>query len=331
MSMETTLSVFRAIGEETRLRIMALLLRGDLTVSEITSILGQSQPRVSRHLKILAAAGLAERHREGAWMFYRAANLDQQDLGVRGVMDAVEAVAGGPDRVISRDIERFHQSRQARAAQAAKYFQENAKDWDRIRRLHIPEADVEARLLHQVGEGPFDLFVDLGAGSGRMLELFADHYRAGIGYDLSHDMLAIARAKLEKAGVTHAQLRHGDLFSTPLDTACADVVCIHHVLHYLASPEAAVREAARLVRPGGTIIIADFAPHELEFLREDHAHRRLGFADDEVREWCSNVGLNINDIETLMPKSDDKNKLTVKIWSCGSPAKVRRLHNPKVN
>lgn len=331
MTMDAMLSVFRAIGEETRLRIMVLLLRGDLTVSEITSILGQSQPRVSRHLKILASAGLAERHREGAWMFYRAAGVSHEDSAVAGVISAVETMVQGNDRVLARDRERFDQSRKARAALAAKYFQDNAKDWDRIRRLHLPESDVEERLRMLAGDGPFDLFVDLGAGSGRMLEIFADRYQSGIGYDLSHEMLAIARQKLETAGVTHAQLRHGDLFATPLETESADMVCIHHVLHYLAEPDAAVHEAARILRPGGKLMIADFAPHELEFLREEHAHRRLGFSDEEVAEWCAATGLRVSAVETLTPKAADKNKLTVKIWSCEAPVKIRRLHATRKN
>ena len=329
-TLDSTLSVFRAVGEETRLRIMALLARGELTVSELTQILGQSQPRVSRHLKILADAGLVERHREGAWMFYRIASSSVDDPASTALLSAIEAVGEGEDRIVARDAERFVQSRQARADIATRYFQENAAEWNRLRALHLPDSDIEERIIAMAGEGPFDVFVDLGTGTGRMLELFADRFDQGVGYDLSHEMLAIARANLEAAGVAHAQARHGDLFSLPMENHAADIVCVHHVLHYLAEPEAAVREAARILKPGGRLIISDFAPHDLEFLREEHAHRRLGFADEEVRKWCAAAGLRLERTETLSPSGSQaeqggKHKLTVKIWRCAAPAGVRRL------
>ena len=239
MTLDTALNIFRAIGEETRLRIMALLCRGELTVSEITAILGQSQPRVSRHLKILADAGLTERHREGAWMFYRIAEGGAHNPSVEAVLEAVRDMASADDRVLVRDGERFEQARLARAAQAAAYFEENAKQWNMLRRLHLPEHDIEARIIELVGDREIDLFVDLGTGTGRMLEIFADRYKSAIGYDLSHEMLAIARANLDLASITHAQARHGDLFSLPLEPECADVVCVHQVLHFLAEPGAA--------------------------------------------------------------------------------------------
>ncbi len=318
MALDAALNIFRAIGEETRLRIMALLSRGELTVSEITAILGQSQPRVSRHLKILADAGLAERHREAAWMFYRLAEHGGGNPSVRAVLAVVTEIARADDRVLARDGERFEQARQARAAQAAAYFEANAKEWNRLRRLHLPEHDIESRMTALVGDKDIGLFVDLGTGTGRMLEIFAARYQSAVGYDLSHEMLAIARANLDQAGITHAQARHGDLFSLPLEAHSADVVCLHQVLHYLAEPGAAVHEAARLLKPAGRLIISDFAPHELEFLREEHAHRRLGFSDDEVRDWCAAAGLQVERVETLSPAPSDREKLTVKIWLCAA-------------
>lgn len=318
MALDAALNVFRAIGEETRLRIMVLLIRGELTVSEITAILGQSQPRVSRHLKILADAGLAERHREGAWMFYRAASggEDDDDAARRAVVEAAAALAASGDRLLARDGERFEQTRLARAAQAAAYFEENAQEWSRLRSLHLPEQDIEARILSLADDRQMSLFIDMGTGTGRMLEIFANHYAAAIGYDLSHEMLSIARANLDRAGITNAQVRHGDILALPLENGAADCVCLHQVLHFLVDPGAAVTEAARLLKKGGALIISDFAPHELEFLREEHAHRRLGFSDTEVEGWCEASGLKLDKVETLSPASREKQKLTVKIWRC---------------
>ncbi len=354
MSMlDTTLNIYRAVGEETRLRIAVLLSRGELTVTELTQILGQSQPRVSRHLKILADAGLVERYREGAWMFYRllpqlinrhdhvgfksTINLQGQteiakmsEMTVKGEMASnaetagmcaiyatLDALAASSDRVLARDRDRFTQSREARAAIAAAYFEQNAAHWDEIRRLHLPESDIETQIKAMIGQEKIELFVDLGTGTGRMLEVFSDLYEQAIGYDASREMLAVARANLDASAIDHAQVRFGDIFTLPLASSSADLVCIHQVLHFLTEPGLAVREASKILKPHGRLIITDFAPHDLEFLREDHAHRRLGFSDDEVRDWCQRAGLDYVRSQTLSPiHKNDEERLTVKIWLC---------------
>ena len=318
MSLDATLNIFRAIGEETRLRIMALLTRGELTVSELTQILGQSQPRVSRHLKILADAQLVERHREGAWIFYRG-RLARGGEGSAALSPLVDALNASDDRVIARDRERFEQCREARAAAAAAYFNKNAPQWDTVRNYHVAEKEIEARMRAMIDGAGVGLFVDIGTGTGRMLSLFADLYREGVGFDLSREMLAVARANLDKDGIAHAQVRHGDIFALPLEAATADAVCIHHVLHFLAEPGAAVREAARLLAPGGRLIISDFAPHDQEILRAEHAHRRLGFSDEEATRWFEASGLAPHDMATLSPPAAKKDGIAVKIWLAVAP------------
>lgn len=256
-------------------------------------------------------------------MFYRAS--EPAPAGVAAIRDALDGLAGSQDRLIARDRERFLQSRDARSRAAAAYFEGAAAEWDSVRRLHLPDSDIESRMRALIGDKSVGVFVDLGTGTGRMLEIFSDRYEQGLGFDLSREMLAVARANLERAGVSNAQVRQGDIFSLPLENGSADLVCLHQVLHYLAEPGAAVRECARLLRPGGRLLISDFAPHELEFLREEHAHRRLGFSDEEVGAWRRAAGLDHVACETLSPQSRDEKKLTVKIWVLAAPEAVRKL------
>lgn len=306
--MDATVAILRAVGEPTRLRILALLARGELTVSELVQVLGQSQPRVSRHLKLLAEAGVIERLPEGAWVFYRLADDDPH---ARRIADASISSIPADDIGVRRDLERLEAVKQARASSAAAYFRTVAQDWDRIRSLHLAESEVEAAMVRAAGEGPFGLMIDIGTGTGRVLQVFSERIQRGVGIDLSHEMLTIARANLEQNGLAHCSVRHADLYALPFDNAAADIVTIHQVLHYLDDPALAIFEAARTLKPGGRLLVVDFAPHGLEFLRDEHAHRRLGFTDAEVGQWADAAGLKLERPHALNPKGDG---LTVKIW-----------------
>ena len=306
---DRVVSALRAAGEQTRLRALALLTEGELAVGELAQALAQSQPRVSRHLKLLTEAGLVERAPEGAWVFYR---LPRARTTERHLADAALAMLDPSDPMLARDAERLNTIRAARDEAAAEYFERNAADWDRVRALHLPEADIESAVLSAAGAGPFDLMVDVGVGQGRMIQLFADRVRRADGFDTSRQMLAIARASLDDLKAK-AALRFGDAYAPPVEAGSADLVTIHQVLHFLSDPKRAVTEAARLLKRGGRLLIVDFAPHSLEFLREEHAHRRLGFSDAEISEWCDGAGLGDVTITTLAPKKRDA--LTVKIWT----------------
>ena len=306
---ERVVNALRAAGEQTRLRALALLTEGELAVGELAQALGQSQPRVSRHLKLLTEAGLVERAPEGAWVFYR---LPRARTTERHLADAALAMLDPNDPVLARDTERLNTIRAARDEAAAEYFERNAADWNRVRALHLPEADIESAILAAAGLGPFDLMVDVGVGQGRMIQLFADRVRRADGFDTSRQMLAIARASLDGLRAK-AALRFGDAYAPPVEAGSADLVTIHQVLHFLSDPKRAVAEASRLLRRGGRLLIVDFAPHALEFLREEHAHRRLGFSDEEIGEWCADAGIGDLTTATLKPKKADA--LTVKIWS----------------
>jgi ArsR family transcriptional regulator len=309
------------------MRILALLAGGELNVKDLTHILGQSQPRISRHLKLMADAGLIRRFREGSWVFFRLA-----DSGAEATLaEAIVASLDLSDLTLARDRARASAVQKARAEAAQAYFKAHAGEWDKIRTLHVAEQDVEAAMDQALGNGPFNLLVDLGTGTGRILELFGGRASRALGFDLNHAMLAYARMKLERAELSHAQVRHGDLYNLPLPDGAADAVVLHQVLHFLDDPAAAITEAARLLAPGGKLLVVDFAPHELEFLREQSAHRRLGFARDQLARLLEGAGLKLGRFRELKPEPAG-GKLTVSLWLGQKPAIAgkKRKASPKV-
>jgi ubiquinone/menaquinone biosynthesis C-methylase UbiE len=300
----------KAAGEETRLRVLALLGEAELTVSDLTDILRQSQPRISRHLKLLAEAGLIERFREGTWAFFR---LSEHGGGAE-VARTLLARLNPADPTIARDRDRLASVRSARAAAAQAYFRSHATEWDRIRKLHVADEAVEAAIRAALSEKPFRSLLDLGTGTGRMLELFGKEIERGLGLDLSLDMLLLARDRLERAGFRHCSVRQGDIYDLPLGNDSFDVVILHQVLHFLDDGARAIREAARVLRPGGRLLVVDFAPHELEFLREQHAHRRLGFSPETVAQWMAASGLESVMHKSLSPEPGSDGKIAVSLW-----------------
>ena len=303
------IEMLRAAGEPTRLRVLALLAREELAVLELGRVLGQSQPRVSRHLKLLTEAGLVERFADGAWAFFRLAAAEP----ARGFVADLLAMSEADDALFAADRQALAAVRAERRAQATDYFAANAARWGDLRSLHTDEAEVEAAVLRAAGPGPFRRLVDLGTGTGRMLRLLASRARMATGLDLSGSMLNIARSEMETAGLTRVELRHGDVFATGLPDRCADLVIVHQVLHYLADPAAALAEAGRILDGAGRLLLIDFAPHGLEHLRDAHRHRRLGFADEELARWAAAAGLALR-AEAALPPSDACG-LTVKIWT----------------
>ena len=310
--MDRLVAMLRAAGDPTRLRLLLLLRQAELTVSELIEIVGHSQPRVSRHLKLLGEAGLLERFKEGSWVFYRAA-----DRGKGAELSAMLAALADPT-MGEADSQRLAHVRSQRAAAAAAYFKANAGEWERIRALHAPEKDVEAAIVKAMTAKPIENLLDAGTGTGRMLEVLAPFAKRATGLDISPDMLAIARDRLLSAGIKQAQVRLGDAYRLPFNGEGFDAVLFHQVLHYLDDPGAAVAEAARVMTPGGRLVIADFAPHEVEFLRQDYAHRRLGFADKEVEGWFAAAGLAPGAVKTITAPASGK--LTVKIWQAKAGA-----------
>ena len=309
--------IFRTLGDPTRVRIVALLREMELTVGELAQVLGQSQPRVSRHVRILIESGLLDRRKEGSWVFLSLGD-PRRMTPLFGLLDSWAEVDGEDPWTVA-DAARLTAVRADRAAAAERYFATRAGAWDRIRSLHIAESEVEAAIARALGERPVGRLVDIGTGTGRMIALFGRNADHVLGVDRSPEMLRLARVKLAEAGLASADLRQGDMYALPLAGGSADTVIIHQVLHYAQQPAAAVAEAARLLAPGGRLLIVDFAPHEREELRTSDAHVRLGFADEAVVKFLETAGLEARVVEHL-----EGGELTVTIWEgIGSQTKLK--------
>lgn len=306
---EALVNALRAAGETTRLRLLALLAHGEQSVKDLTEVLGQSQPRVSRHLKLLADAGMIVRHAEGAWAYYALAPGGAGADLAQWLMSRLDP----DDPELADDYQRLKQIRAAQQAQAAAYFSKVAASWDELRRLHVPESAVEQAIVAAMRGQKVDLLIDLGTGTGRMLELLAPYYRRGVGIDQSREMLGVARAKLAASNVDSAAVRLGDIDRLDAALGPADVVVLHQVLHYFDDPGRVITAAKQLLKPGGRLLIVDFAAHDLEFLRTEHAHRRLGLADDQLAGWAQSVGLAIGRRQAFTG-SAGQGPLTVCLW-----------------
>ncbi len=310
--MDEILLALRAVAERTRLRIVTLCAHGELTASDLAEILGQSQPRISRHLKLLVEAGLLERHREGSWAYYRLASGSSAAAEIGRML--ADLMPEG-DAVLALDLERLQAVSEAWAVKAAAYFHRHAANWDRIRALHVDQERVDLALKRLFARAPSRDLLDIGTGTGHVLQLLGGEVEAAIGIDRSRDMLIVARANIHRAGLRHCQVRQADMMLLPFAAASVDAVTFHMVLHFAEDPAGAIAEAARLLRPGGRLIIVDFAAHAHEELRQDHAHRWLGFAEERIDTYLAEAGLVPGEPEWLTG-----GPLTVVLWHAVRPA-----------
>lgn len=305
-TLDTLLVGLRAAGEHTRLRILALCARGELSVTELTRILGQSQPRVSRHLKLMVDAGLLERLPEGTQVYFRLSDVADASR----IAHALVSLIPESDAVLNRDYSRLQQVRDARSRRAQDYFHKVAGSWDSIRAMHVPQQRLEETLFEVVGADFDGDLLDIGTGTGRILEIFADRIRRGVGIDLSNDMLSVARSNLEGRGYKHIHVRKGDMYQMPIEDNSFDLAILHMVLHYSDDPVEVICEAGRVLRNGGRLVVVDFAAHAEEYLRSEYQHHRLGFADSEVKQCFEAAG--IRSISHHCQLVGDP--LTVKFW-----------------
>lgn len=285
--MEQLVTALKALADMTRLRLLYLVARSELAVTDLTWIVRQSQPRVSRHLKILTEAGLLERHKEGSWVYYRLAQSGPASAFLPALVSSMPDSA--PD--IIRDLERLAEIQKNRTDSAQQYFDSHAAEWDQMRALYISEAEVEREIVRVLSARPINALLDVGTGTGRILEVMAPAIKRGIGIDNSREMLALARARLDKNDLRHCQVRQGDMYDLPTENGGFDAITFHQVLHFADDPRAAVAAAASALAPGGRLLVADFAPHSREELRDTQAHRRLGFADEQMADYFKAAGL----------------------------------------
>jgi len=317
--MEQLVATLSAIAESTRLRILALCDRSELSVSELQQVLSQSQPRISRHLRILNDAGLLNRRREGAWTFYRLRHGGEQAQLARDII----AHLPENDPAVKGDLERLGQVKETRRQAAEQYFRANAARWDDIRAMHADVGVIERRLLELVPAGPATRLVDIGTGTGRILQIFAPRIAYGLGIDQSHEMLTVARVNLDDTAFGNCEVQQGDMYRLPCRDAKFDIAIVHMVLHYAEHPGEVIEEAARVLRPGGRLVVIDFAPHENLDLSEEHAHRWPGFSDETIAGYFAAAGLTPASGEAIA-----EGRLTVSIWSAERAASVTALASP---
>lgn len=310
-SFDDGLDALKALAEPTRLRLLALLRHGDLSVKDLTSLLGQSQPRLSRHLKLLSDAGWITRFPEGAWVYYRM----HEDAPLRLVWDAVHRLFGEDNLILLDDAERLARLKQDQQEKAQAFFQAHAASWDAVRADLVPEGDIEAKILESLGKARVQNFLDIGTGTGRLLVLLESLYQQGVGIDPSHAMLQVARATLAEHAIGHAQVRHGDGLALGLPRDSQDLVALHQVMHFFDDPRPMLAEARRVLAPSARLLIVDFAPHKLETLRAEHQHRRLGFEGGEVVRWLEALDLAVSEPIRLENEAGSTGAaLPVHIW-----------------
>ncbi|MEC9109566.1 MAG: metalloregulator ArsR/SmtB family transcription factor [Pseudomonadota bacterium] len=316
--------IFRALADPTRLRIMRLLGSMELAVGEVAQVLGQSQPRVSRHIGILCDAGLAERRREGSWVFLRAgANSGEAPPLSRAVAELLveaEAVDAQFAEECRQDRRKLAEIREHRESEALAYFSDHAEDWDELRRMQSSDEAVEAALARALEARPLGRLLDIGTGTGRMAELFAERAERIVALDKSLAMLRVARAKLQHLPAERVELAQGDFGSLPFAADSFDTVLFHQVLHFAQAPATVLAEAARVTRPDGRVAIVDFAAHQREELRDRHAHARLGFEDSALGGMLDAAGF-----EPAAPIALEDGELVVKIWIAQRRAVEREL------
>lgn len=301
-------AIFKALGHDDRLRIFALVGQAELTISELVQILGLSQPRITQYIKSLEDVGLVQRIKEGSWVFVRQSRRNQE---FKPLFKAISALIPELDPIIQSDRKRLAAVREKRSEQVAEFFESVAQSKSQLGDEYVVQSDIQRSLNDLVGDHRYDFMVDLGTGTGRMLKLFSERVGRGIGIDSNPTMLKVARHSLDGADLAHLTVRKGDIQAVPLQDGEADLVTLHQVLHFLDDPNEVLNETNRILRPGGHVIVVDFAAHNIDSFRTDYAHRRLGFSNEEVADDLHDAGFRLATTRTILSESDSPD---ITIW-----------------
>lgn len=303
--MDLLLQALRAAGEQTRLRILALCAQHELSVTDLIQVLGQTQSRVSRHLKILVEAGLLERYQEGQWARYRLAGQgsvipgqDSNKAGIslaRYILQNIDMMSP----VFRRDHEILTRRMDARQQRIQQFFRENAPKWEEMRAELVNQPAIDAHIRDVLLAKPVKHFLDVGTGTGKALLELGPSIGAGIGIDNSFAMLDIARNNIEESNLNNCQVRHADMTQMPYEAKTFDTALVHMVLHYSETPPLVISEIARVLTKGGRVLIIDLVRHENTEIRTALQHLWPGFDKEEMEDWLSQAGLTVEDTTEL--------------------------------
>ncbi len=314
LSLASLVEISKALGDEARLRILALIRNAEMSVKDICDILGQSQPRVSRHIKILADADLIKRTKEGAWLYCKLNRSGAIGYFITSYLDNVD----DQDAVFASDLRRFETIVSQRIADADRFFEENAQEWDRIRELQIPDTLLDQEIQDHIGKEQIENLLDVGTGTGQMLEILHGRYQKATGIDMSSAMLRVARGRLAKLQTSNVSFQQLDILSIGKDLGQFDCVICHHVLHFIPNASEAIARMAECVKANGRLIIIDYLPHSIDFLAQDYHHMWNGFPPEEMAKWFSQNSLSLQHMQSyqadLKSKKKQSDSLIVGLW-----------------
>lgn len=283
--MAQALNYFKALADDTRLRLFCILSRYELNVNELISILDMGQSRVSRHLKILSSAGLVTSRRDGLWVFYAAETEGEARKFMESVLPFVM-----DDPIIQADFSAAASIVDERLRATRQFFNSIAEDWDQLAKDVLGDYDLPGAITALVQKGA--TAADLGCGTGEVLERMLPVAGEIIGVDGSARMLDLARRRFA-ADASRISLRIGDLEHLPLRDGEADFIAINMVLHHIVVPGSALEEARRVLKKGGRLVITDFDSHENESMRVTYGDRWLGFTLETVKTFLENAGFSL--------------------------------------
>jgi DNA-binding transcriptional ArsR family regulator len=295
-SYDNYIDALKAISEPTRFRLVRLCAQGELTVSELMRIVGQSQPRVSRHLKLLQDAGILERFREQHWVFYRVAQEEHYQLLVSGLIKQIEK----NETIIQLDQSRLIELQAARATLSETFIETELPDWLRLHEYHGDTARFESAVQDALAEKTVGHLLDVATGTGRMLKIVGPLASSGVGIDLSKKMVTVARSVLAESGLAHLTVRQEDMYQMRFAARHFDTITIDQVLYFATNPDALIKETARVLKYGGRLLVVAFTASKTA-----KTPPSVGIELSDIQQWIESAGLKITNTNILPGDSLD--------------------------